>query len=113
MEDFIKELKIPLEYSNPEEMEPIPNISYRISRNGELRWRGDRHYFFARHDHVKRADFLAHDNIDNYLLSLGSWFGKGGFALCYGDLNSTVPPPDPPELPEVILSPPESQLFDR
>ena len=65
------------------------------------------------HDHVKRADFLAHDNIDNYLLSLGSWFGNRGFALCYGDLKSTVAPPDPPEPPEVILSPPGSQLLDQ
>ncbi|RKU18279.1 hypothetical protein C6503_09530 [Candidatus Poribacteria bacterium] len=112
MADFITELKIPLEYGNPGDMEAIPNTAYRISRNGKLRWQGDRHYFFARHDHVKRADFLAHDNIDNYLLSLGSWFGKGGFALCYGDLNSTVPPPDPPEPPGGILSPPGSQLLD-
>ena len=114
MEDFIAELNIPLEYVNPEDMEPIPNTSYRISRNGELRWGdGNRHYFFARHDHVKRADFLAHDNIDNYFLSLGSWFGTGGFALCYGDLNSTVPPPDPPEAPGIILSPPGTQLLDQ
>ena len=114
MEDFIAELNIPLEYVNPEDMEAIPNTSYRISRNGELRWGdGNRHYFFARHDHIKRADFLAHDNIDNYLLSLGSWFGKGGFALCYGDLNSTVPPPDPPEAPGIILSPPGTQRLDR
>ena len=111
--DFITELKIPLEYGNPGDMEAIPNTGYRISRNGELRWRGDRHYFFARHDHVKRADFLAHDNIDDYLLSLGSWFGKGGFALCYGNLNSTEPPADPPELPEIFLSRPESQRRDR
>ena len=113
MADFITELKIPIEYGNPEDMEAIPNTSYRISRNGKLRWQGDRHYFFARHDHVKRADFLAHGNIDNYLLSLGSWFGEGGFALCYGDLNSTVPPPDPPEPPEVNLSPPGTQLLDQ
>ena len=112
MADFISELKIPLEYGNPGDMEAIPNTSYRISRNGELRWRGDRHYFFARHDHIKRADFLAHDNIDDYLLSLGSWFGKGGFALCYGDLNSTEPPTDPAEPSEVILSPSETQLLD-
>ena len=113
MADFIAELKIPLEYGNPEDMEAIPNTGYRISRDGKLRWQGDRHYFFARHDHIKRGDFLAHDNIDDYLLSLGSWFGRGGFALCYGDLNSTEPPPDPPEPPDVILSPPESRLLDQ
>ena len=113
MDDFITELKIPLEYANPEDIEAIPNTAYRISRNGELWWEnGDRHYFFARHDHIKRAGFLAHDDIDNYLLSLGSWFGRGGFALCYGDLNSTVPPPDPPERPEGILSLPGLRLFD-
>jgi len=112
MADFITELKIPLEYGNPGNMEAIPNTGYRISRNGELRWRENRHYFFARHDHVKRADFLAHDNIDDYLLSLGSWFGKGGFALCYGDLNSTEPSLESPELPGGLLSPPESELPD-
>ena len=114
MADFITKLNIPLEYGNPGDMEAIPNTGYRISRNGKLRWgSGDRHYFFARHDHIKRADFLAHDNIDDYLLSLGSWFGKGGFALCYGDLDSTELPPDPPELLDVILSPPGPQLFDQ
>ena len=95
LEDFIKALKIPLEYVNAEDMEPIPNTGYRISVNGELHWQGDRHYFFARHDHNKRADFLPHNDIDNYYLTLGSWFGKGGFALCYGDLNGTVAPPEP------------------
>ena len=113
MADFIAELEIPLEYVNPWDMQAIPNTAYRISRDGELWWgNGNRHYFFARHDHVKRGDFLAHDHIDNYLLSLGSWFGTGGFALCYGDLNSTEPPPDASEPPGVILSPPESQLLD-
>jgi hypothetical protein len=100
IEDFIAALKIPLEYIKPEDMDPIPNTSYRISMNGELHWSGDRHYFFARHDHKLRGDFLAHSDIDNYRLSLGSWFGKGGFALCYGDPDSTVAPPDP----EIIVS---------
>ena len=62
--------------------------------NGKLLWRG-RHYFVARHDHTKREGFLAHDNIDGYHLTLGSWFGKGGFVLCYGDPDSTVPPAEP------------------
>ncbi len=95
LEDFIKSLKIPLEYVNPADMDPIPNTSYRISMNGELHWRGDRHYFFARHDHKLRGDFLAHSNLDNYRLSLGSWFGEGGYALCIGNPDSTEPPPEP------------------
>ena len=95
LEDFIAVLEIPLEYVNVEDREPIPNTHYRVSMNGELHWNGDRHYFVARHDHTKRAGFLSHNDIDNYRLTLGSWFGKGGFALCYGDLNGTVAPPEP------------------
>ena len=94
LEEFIEALEIPLEYANPKDTDPIPNTNYRISMNGELRWRG-RHYFLARHDHTKREDFLSHDNIDDYHLTLGSWFGKGGLALCYGDPDSTVAPPEP------------------
>ncbi len=108
--DFIKELKIPLEYVNPEDMDPIPNTSYRISMNGELRWCGDRHYFFARHDHSIRGDFLSHGNLDDYRLTLGSWIGKGGFALCYGDPNSTEPPPEPEVIaPRVETNRPETK----
>ena len=95
IEDFIKSLKIPLEYVNPEDMDPIPNTSYRISFNGELHSYEDRHYFFARHDHKIRGDFLVHDEIDDFHLSLGSWIGEGGYALCLGNPNSTEPPPEP------------------
>ena len=95
LKDFIAALEIPLEYVNVEDTEPIPNTHYRVSMNGELHWNGDRHYFVARHDQTKRAGFLSHNDIDNYRLTLGSWFGKGGFALCYGDLNGTVAPPEP------------------
>ncbi|MCG9129506.1 hypothetical protein JT359_18105 [Candidatus Poribacteria bacterium] len=95
LDEFIDALKIPLEYVTPEDMDPIPNTAFRVSMNGELHWRGNRHYFFARHDHKLRGDFLAHRNLENYKLSLGSWFGKGGFALCYGDPEGTVAPPEP------------------
>ena len=94
LDDFIEALKIPLEYVNPDDTDPIPNTAYRVSMNGELRWRS-RHYFVARHDHTKRTGFLSHNEIDNFRLTLGSWFGKGGFALCYGDPDSTVAPPEP------------------
>ena len=86
LSDLIENLKIPIEAPN--------SPQYRISMNGKLLWRG-RHYFVARHDHTKREGFLAHDNIDSYHLTLGSWFGKGGFVLCYGDPDSTVPPAEP------------------
>ena len=95
LDAFIEALNIPLEYVNPEDMDPIPNTSFRISMNGELHWRGNRHFFFARHDHKKRADFLPHNNIDNFHLTLGSWFGEGGYALCIGDIDGTVAPPEP------------------
>ena len=86
LSELIANLRIPIEAPD--------STQYRISMNGELRWRG-RHYFVARHDHTKREGFLAHDNIDGYHLTLGSWFGKGGFVLCYGDPDSTVPPAEP------------------
>ncbi len=58
---------------------------YRVSKDGNLRWQENRHYFIGRHDHLKPFDFLDHDNLNNYQLTLGSWFGQGGFALCYGN----------------------------
>ena len=60
------------------------NSGYRISRDGRPIWSGNRHYFFARHDHNKPSYFLDHANLDNYHLTLGSWYGTGGHALCYG-----------------------------
>ncbi|MCE2486031.1 MAG: hypothetical protein J4F42_11005 [Desulfurellaceae bacterium] len=56
---------------------------YRISRDGNAIWSGRRHYFVARHDHNKPSHFLDHANLDNYHVSLGSWYGTGGYALCY------------------------------
>lgn len=65
---------------------------YRISKDGNLRWEGSRHYFVGRHDHLKPFDFLDHDDLNNYQLTLGSWFGQGGFALCYGNqLDISIP----------------------
>ena len=57
---------------------------YHISKDGNLRSQGNRHYVVGRHDHLKPDDFFEHDNLNNYQLTLGSWFGRGGFALCYG-----------------------------
>ena len=56
----------------------------KVSKDGNERWGGGRrHYFVARHDHVPPGNFLVHNHIDNYHLSLGSWYGEGGEALCF------------------------------
>ena len=55
----------------------------RVARNGEVRFGSRRHYFVSRHDHAPPGYFLVHDDIDDYHLSLGSWYGQGGEALCY------------------------------
>ena len=66
---------------------------YRLSANGHSVWPDrqahgqDRHYFVARHDHRPPDYFLAHADLDNHHLSLGSWYGRGGYALCYGELS--------------------------
>ena len=41
----------------------------------------NRHYYISRHDGNKPAHYLAHDNIDNYTISLGSWYGNW-YAVC-------------------------------
>lgn len=45
-----------------------------VTRNGQRIYSGDRYYFAQRHEHNKPDNFLAHENIDNYLISLGSWW---------------------------------------
>ena len=42
--------------------------------DGQGFYSGERHYFVERHDGSLPGGFLAHDNIDNYALSLGSWY---------------------------------------
>jgi Protein of unknown function (DUF1566) len=54
-----------------------------VSRNGSEMYSSTRHYYITRHDHNLPSYYLAHANIDNYLLSLGSWT-INGHALCYG-----------------------------
>lgn len=67
--------------------------NYHVTWNGAEIWNGGladgrkRRYFFARHDHNKPGHFLAHADIDNHLLTLGSWYSTGGLALCYGTPN--------------------------
>ena len=78
----------------------------KVSKDGNERWGGSRrHYFVSRHDHVPPGYFLVHDHIDNYHLSLGSWYGRGGEALCFkSGVEVTVT--GAPDL--VVESPPAS-----
>lgn len=46
-----------------------------VSVNGDVSYSGSRDYFISYHNHNKPGNFLAHDNIDNYFISLGSWSG--------------------------------------
>ena len=48
--------------------------SFLISRNGSRFWQGRRHYFVSRLDHDKPGNYLAHDNINDDYLCLGSWY---------------------------------------
>ena len=60
------------------------DVRPRVSWNGNERWNdGRRHFFISRQDHVRPGYFLTHDDIDNYHISLGSWYGVGGTVLCY------------------------------
>ncbi len=44
-----------------------------VTRDGEASYDMTRFYFAVRHDHDKPGTFLAHDEIDNHLITLGSW----------------------------------------
>ena len=50
--------------------------SASIKRNGQQHYSSTRGYFVSRHEHNLPSGYLAHENIDNYLLSLGSWSGN-------------------------------------
>lgn len=53
-------------------------INYRngafVKNNGVQLYSSSRGYFVERHEHSLPSGWLAHDNIDSYLISLGSWY---------------------------------------
>ena len=51
------------------------NSAY-VTRDGDHNYSSTRYYFASRHEHNKPGNYLAHENIDNYLISLGSWDGS-------------------------------------
>ncbi len=52
-----------------------------VTRNGDQSYSTTRDYFASYHNHSKPSGYLAHDNIDNYFLSLGSW-DSSYYVLC-------------------------------
>ena len=51
------------------------NSAY-VTVDGDHNYSTTRYYYASRHEHNKPGNFMAHDNIDNYLISLGSWYGS-------------------------------------
>lgn len=83
--------------------------SLRVARGGREMYSSSRHYFITRHDHSKPSYYLAHDNIDNYLLSLGSWYGNMK-VLCTDGQNLGSTPSIQPMLAALLAKTPP--LFD-
>jgi len=51
------------------------NTNIMVTFNGVRTYSSTRYYYATRHEHNKPSAYLAHENIDNYLVSLGSWTG--------------------------------------
>ncbi len=49
------------------------NSAAFVTRNGDRSYSSTRYYYASRHEGNRPSYYLAHDNIDNYLISLGSW----------------------------------------
>ena len=47
-----------------------------VKRGGNSSYSTTRYYYASRHNHNKPSYYLAHENIDNHLISLGSWYGS-------------------------------------
>ena len=47
-----------------------------LTRDGNKSYSPERYYFASRHTHDKPEEYLAHDHINHYMISLGSWEGS-------------------------------------
>jgi len=47
-----------------------------MTLNGDPLFSPSRYYFFSRHVHNKPSVYPAYENIDNFLVGLGSWIGE-------------------------------------
>ena len=83
----------------------------RVSFNGKERLNGGRrHFFISRHDHILPSYFAAHDHIDNYHISLGSWYGEGATVLCYNSSPTATPTTAPVPAPATTPGQPPFKL---
>ena len=67
-----------------------------VKRNGDPSYSDTRYYFASRHEHDLPGNYLAHDNIDNYLISLGSWYGSNEIMAVRNE--------EPPETPSGTIA---------
>lgn len=74
-------------------------VDLLVSKGGNRFW-GDssRHFYISRHDHNRPPSYLAHDNTDNHLISLGSWYGIKMRVLCIRE-DADSPGHTPPKPP--------------
>ena len=78
----------------------------RVSFNGKERLNGGRrHFFISRHDHILPGYFAAHAHIDNYHISLGSWYGEGATVLCYNSSPTALSASGPATAPTPAAAP--------
>ncbi len=58
---------------NLEELVSVTGLTGWVMRDGDTSYDSTRDYFVAYHNHNPPSNFLVHDDIDNYYISLGSW----------------------------------------
>jgi len=63
--------------------------SVSLKYNEKQFYSSSRSYFATRHEHNKPSSYQAHANIDNYLISLGSWYGSRQI-LVYNPISTDI-----------------------
>ncbi len=66
-----------------------PNGSAWVTQAGKRFWQEQRHYFIYRADHKAPEDFMLHDQMQNNLLLLGSWYESRPILVKVVDYNAT------------------------
>ena len=65
-----------------------PNSSAWVTLGGKRFWENERHYFIYRADHKPPEDFLAHDQLQDNFLLLGSWYETRPVLVKIKDYNA-------------------------